>query len=163
VRGLALIVLASACGSDDVDLTGTYVVDADVGSMPCGNDQPVVMPSAALVFTKEELFGTPYFSMDMCTDAAATNCSGGGLFGYSFAEPIDDGWSGVIYSASGTSSCAYVFAQHTATLEELKLVVDIEVHSEDVTDGSPCTAEEAERRGASMPCTKHERIDATRL
>ena len=157
------LVSAAGCGSDDVDLTGVYRVDADVGSMPCGADQPVMTPPPYLKFEQQEIFGTKYFAMLECSDEAATNCSGGGLFGDSFAEPIDGGWRGVVSSASGTTSCYYSFLEQTAKVDGMKLVVESNEYSEMTADATNCTAEEAEKRGKTMPCTTHERIDATKL
>jgi hypothetical protein len=161
---LFAVLLVAACGTDDVDLTGVYHVDADVSAMPCGADQPLPMPSPFLKFVKNDFIGTEYFSMERCSDMAATNCSGGGLFGDSFAEPIDGGWRGILSSASGTTTCLYAYTEMTAKLSNRALVVDSETHSEEaMVDASACTAEEAEKRGKKMPCTEHERIDATRL
>jgi hypothetical protein len=162
VRLAAAAVVLAACGTDEVDLTGIYRVDADVGSMPCGADTPVAMPPPYLKFAKGEIFGSEYFAMLTCSDEAGTNCTGGGLFGDSFPEPIDGGWRGVVTAASGTTTCFLTYIEQTAKLSGVKLVVDIATHGE---EGSPsaCTTEEADRRGKDMPCTEHERIDATQL
>ncbi len=159
---LAALALAAAC-SDDVDLTGVYRVDADVASSPCGTDQPIMMPPAYLRLAKDELLGNEYFSLQTCSDAAGTDCAGGGLFGTSFHEPIDGGWRGVMYSASGTTAtCDLSYTEHTAVLTSAMLVVDITTYSEQTSDVA-CTVDEAEARGTTMPCSDHERIDATRL
>jgi len=162
VKRFAALLVVAACGTDEIDLTGIYRVDADVGSMPCGADTPLAMPPPYLKFAKGEIFGAEYFAMLTCSDEAGTNCSGGGLFGDSFPEPIDGGWRGVISSASGTTTCSLLFIEQIAKLSDVALVVDIATHGE---EGSPsaCTAEEAERRGKDMPCIEHERIDATKL
>jgi hypothetical protein len=164
VRALAAVILLAACGPDEVDLTGMYRVDADVGSMPCGTDQPVMMPPPYLKFAKGEFLGAEYFAMLTCSDEAGTNCSGGGLFGDSFPEPIDGGWRGILSSASGTSTCVLAYTDQTAILGlNGKLVVDVATHGEEASTSTSCTAEEAEKRGKAMPCLEHERIDATRL
>ena len=158
----ALLLQLGACGEDDVDLTGVYRVDSDVGSAPCGSDQALPMPPPYLKFTKAEIFGAPYFAMETCSDEAATNCSGGGLFGDSFAEPIDGGWRGVLSAASGTTTCTLTYRISIAKLSGVKLTVEHTEHGEDTTTGE-CTAEQAEMRGEDMPCTEHEKIDATKL
>jgi hypothetical protein len=152
-----------ACGTDEVDLSGVYRVDTEVGSSPCGADMPIPLRPPFLKFTKGEIFGTPYFSMETCVDEAATSCTGGGLFGDSFAEPIDGGWLGVLSAASGTTSCTLAYTEMTAKLSGAMLVVETYEHSEEITASGNCTAEEAERRGKAMPCSRHERIDATKL
>jgi hypothetical protein len=159
---LAALVLLAAC-SDDVDLTGVYRVDTNVASSPCGADQPVMTPPAFLKFQKEAFITEEYFSMLTCTDAAGMDCTGGGLFGDSFPEPIDGGWRGVVYSAIGTApSCFLAYTEQTAKLSGVKLVVDISSYGEQVSDEALCTTDEAEKRGMKMPCTDHERLDATR-
>lgn len=165
MKRLAVAAVAlAACGSDEVDLAGVYRVDTQVGSSPCGADQPLPLRPPFLKLTKAEIFGAPYFAMETCMDEAATSCSGGGLFGDSFAEPIDGGWRGVISSASGTSTCLLAYTEQTALLSGVSLVVESNVYSEDATvSADGCTAEEAEKRGTTMPCTEHERIEATKL
>ncbi|HEY5951546.1 MAG TPA: hypothetical protein VIV40_38900 [Kofleriaceae bacterium] len=163
VAALVAIGLCGACGTDDVDLTGMYAVDGDVGSMPCGTDQPLPMPPAYVKFQQETIFGSDYYAMLTCVDAAGTNCEGGGLFGDSFTEPIDGGWRGIITTSSGTTTCLLSYTELTAKLASSKLVVETNQHSEEVTDGSPCTTDEAQKRNTAMPCTEHERLDATRL
>ena len=164
LAALALWLLGSAaCGGEEVDLTGVYRVDADVGASPCGADQPLPMPPPFLKFEKDSFLGSEFFSMSTCSDMAATNCTGGGLFGDSFGEPIDGGWRGTVFSASGTSTCTLSYTEQTAKLTGAALVVDSTTYSEDVTDPALCTTDEAEKRGTKMPCEEHERIDATRL
>ena len=163
MRALAAVVLLAACGPDEIDLTGIYRVDADVASMPCGGDQPVATPPPYLKFAKGAFLGAEYFSMLTCSDEAGTNCTGGGLFGDSFAEPIDVGWRGVVYSASGSTTCLLSYSDSTAILDGTKLVVESTTYSEETQTASECTAEEAERRNTKMPCSEHEQIDATRL
>jgi hypothetical protein len=162
-RAFSILVLLAACGSDDVDLTGVYRVDTNVASSPCGADQAVMTPPAFLKFAKEEFLGAEYFSMQTCTDAAGADCTGGGLFGYSFPEPIDGGWRGVVTASSGTTTCLLSYTEETALLTGTKLVVEITNYSEETAPGAACTTDEAEKRGTSMPCTDHEQFDATKL
>ena len=162
---LALIAaLLAACGSDAVDLTGVYRVDSDVASMPCGTDAPVMTPPVALKFAKSNFFGTDYFSYSECDDIAGTMCNGGGLFDNSFSEPVDGGWRGVVTSSGGGgTTCTISYAEQTATLSGIQLVIEVKRYSEDV-DNTPalCSTDEAQRRNTSMPCAAHERIDATK-
>lgn len=165
LRVLYCVLALGACDPDEVDLTGVYRVDSDVGSMPCGADQPLPMPPPYLKFESAEIFGAKYFQMLTCSDEAATNCSGGGLFGDSFAEPIDNGWRGSLSSASssGTMTCTLAFIEQTAIVDGMKIVVETNVYSEDTADTTNCTAEQADMRGKKMPCSEHEQIDATKL
>ena len=165
---LLAVVLATGCGSDDVDLTGIYRVDTAVESEPCGTDAPQDMPPAFLKLTKDSFFGSDYFSMERCADAAATDCSGGGLFGDSFQEPIDNGWRGESSaSSSGGSSdptCTLTYTHGEALLVGAKLTVEFNEYGTEVDNTEAlCTSDEAQRRNDSMPCVRHEKLEATKL
>ncbi len=167
-RLVLLAVVVTACGSDDVDLTGIYRVDVAVESEPCGTDAPQNMPPAYLKLTKDSFFGADYFSMERCADAAGTDCSGGGLFGDSFSEPIDNGWRGITTaSSSGGSSdptCSLSYTRGEAVLVGPKLTVDTNEYGTEVDNTEAlCTSDEAERRNDSMPCVRHEKLEATKL
>lgn len=167
-RALALAIALVACGDDNVDLSGMYQVDTAVGSEPCGADTPTTMPPLFLKLSKEQFFGADYFSMEECMDAAGTDCSGGGLFGDSFSEPIDSGWRGVVTSSSSGGStdptCTLFYSDSSAVLKGTKLTVEASEHSEDVDNTEAlCTTDEAEKRNDAMPCIRHEKIEATSL
>lgn len=88
------------------------------------------------------------------------------MFG-GFAEPIEDGWRGVITTSSGGggSDCLLGYSEQTAVLRGSALVIELERHSEDVPGLSEteCDPSEAERRNITMPCDEHELVDATLL
>jgi hypothetical protein len=165
MRALVLVLIASVASAcaEDVDLTGVYVVDSDVMSNPCGADEPEPDAPAYLRFQKGELFGSPYFAYFACVDEAGSDCASiGGLFD-GFYEPIDDGWQGRTSTASGNAAdCALGYSLQTAILGGNQLVVESSSYADRLAVGS-CTPEEAERRGAEMPCLQHERIQATKL
>ncbi|MGE0549995.1 MAG: hypothetical protein AB7O24_14740 [Kofleriaceae bacterium] len=164
MRILVLAVVLAGC-SDDVDLTGIYRVDLHVGSSPCGNDQPVVNGVAYLSFHQEELFGQDYFAYDECTDAAATDCpGGGGIFG-GFYEPIDGGWLGRASSSAGFGgTCGLSYMEQTAILNGNVLVFELARYQDEVDlPDEDCEPEQAEDRGDSMPCIEHERVEATKI
>ena len=165
MKRAALALMLAACGVDEVDLTGLYRVDADVSSTnSCDNDQPVTNPPIALKFSQGNLFGSEYFYYDECGDLAGANCSGSGLFGTSFAEPIDGGWRGTVTASGGTApNCVISYTDQTAILHGTLMIVEISTYSEGVTTDAECAPEEAEKRGKKMPCTAHERIEATKL
>jgi hypothetical protein len=172
MRALAnVIVLGAGVGAGlggcdgEVDLTGVYRVDVELASAPCGNDAPVADGYAYLRFSRGELFGTPYFAYAACSDETATDCSSvGGLF-EGFFEPIDGGWLGnATYSSSSGLNCTLWLTEKTAILDGSRL--EIELHSYQALVELPnaeCTPEEAETRGAEMPCAQHHLIEATRL
>jgi hypothetical protein len=166
--GAAGLLAAVGCGGDDVDLTGIYRVDSAVGSMPCGTDMPLAMPPAYVELAKQTFFGVEFFALQECRDAAATDCSGGGLFADSFAEPIDGGWRGVVSAAfSGGSAdpmCTLRYSVGTALLAGATLTVESTEYSEQVANTAElCTSDEAGRRGTMMACIAHEQLVATRL
>ena len=166
MKTIMVCVLFAACsGSDHVDLTGVYQVTVDVGSAPCGTDQPVPMPPAYLHFQQMDLLGQKYFTYDNCTDAAATMCdSSGGLFS-AFTEPTSNGWKGELTGWSPSSgTCSIQYDLRTATLMKSALVIEIENHTgTEMVPDSQCTDAEAKKVGPSLPCEMHEHIEATKL
>lgn len=159
-----LLMLLGGC-RDEVDLTGIYVVDANVASAPCGVDLPVPDAPAYVKLAEEELFGSTYFSLSACTDETGTDCTSiGGLFG-GFSEPIDDGWRGITtYSSGSGASCSLGMTVRIATLGGNQLVIESYTYEEGADlPADECSPEEAERRGDAMACTAHDRLEATRL
>jgi hypothetical protein len=157
------LVVGGCGGGDPVDLSGVYRVDVAVESAPCGADTPTISPPAYVKLGKESLFGQQYFDYATCTDAAGTDCAGGGLFS-GFFEPIDDGWRGVVTSSSGSGgSCSLGYFEQTAILTDGMLVIEASTYRDTVDlAAEQCQPEEAERRGDTMPCEEHTRVDATR-
>lgn len=162
MRSLALAaVLASGCGDDPIDLTGIYQVQTHVGSKPCGNDVPVMMPAAYLKLEKMNFFAD-YFAVSQCTDAAGMDCTPGGLFDGLF-EPIDNGWRGVSTSSSPAAPdrCALSYNEDTAILNGSHLVVESSHHvSFENRPMADCTTDKAEELAKSLPCEEHELIEA---
>jgi len=159
-----ILALGGGCGGD-VDLSGIYRVDVSVASRPCGADAPVTSAPSFVKLTKANLFGTDYFAYDGCTDEAGTDCTSiGGLFG-GFFEPIDGGWRGFAsYASNSGLNCTLGISDTTAILDGTRLVIDGSTYEDRVELlEEQCTPEEAEKRGEAMPCTEHERVEATRL
>lgn len=163
---MALLIGLAACGGGDgIDLSGMYRVDVAVGAMPCGEDTPLPSIPPFLKFAPDEFLGQKYYKYDGCMDEAGTDCAAtGGLF-TGFFEPIDDGWRGVVTSSSGSGgSCSLSYFDQTAILKQTALVIDGSSFREVVDlPEDKCDPDEAERRGDSMPCAEHERIEATKL
>jgi len=166
---LLVLLMVAGCSDDGVDLGGVYRVDTSVESEPCGVDMPAAMPAVYVKFVEDEIFGSKYYAMEECSDAAGLDCSGGGLFGgSSFSEPIDDGWRGVtLSSSSGGSSdptCLLFYSEGTAILKGGLITVESSDYSEEVANTEElCTTDEAEKRGTSMMCERHEKLTATKL
>lgn len=118
------------------------------------------MPPATLELIPDDVFGFVYAR---CTDDAATACDSPNPYTDSFPEPIDGGWRGISTTAGGATTCSLIYTAQTATLRGNRLVIEIETHRDDVpAETVSCSPDEAERRGISMPCIEHERLEATR-
>lgn len=164
MKRLLLVVVMAACSSD-TDLGGVYMVTADVSSSPCGADAPVSPVPAYLSFTQSEFFGAKIWTFEICSDAAGTSCdSNSGLFG-GFSEPIDNGWKGVESADSFSDpTCYLTYDVRTAILTGKMMVIESNNYSDTPALDQPhCTTDEAEKRGTTMPCMMHERIEATKL
>ncbi len=163
---LGLVVVA-ACSSDATfDLTGMYQVTADVESMPCGTDQPVVMPPAYLRFQKMMFGGLTYFTYDECNDAAGTDCPNtGSLFSDSYVVPVSNGWTLVEKeSSSSGGNCTLTYIEGSALVTSGQLAIEHNEWSDNVQlPDAQCTTTEAGNRGKTMPCVDHYHIDATKL
>jgi hypothetical protein len=155
---VALLLLALAACTDDVDLTGVYRVDRAVGSAPCGTDETIDF-AAVVKFEEMELFGQEYFGYSGCTDETATECTSiGGLIG-GFFEPIDDGWLGrsSFSSGGGGDECLLGIVRQTAILKGAALTIELTGYEENVIGltAEQCSPDEAEQRGEAMPCVRH--------
>jgi hypothetical protein len=160
VKRLVVVLALSACDQSIqlVDLTGVYQVGTDVSSKPCGSDVPVSQPAPFVTFSENDVLGG--FWMQSCADRAATNCWGDKYLG-AYPGALEDGWQGTVSGASET--CFLTYRVQTAKLfDGTHLVVETTEYGEQSTT-VVCTAHDAEVRGSLMPCTLHERIDATRL
>lgn len=159
---LAIAVLLAGC-NDDVELEGMYEVTAEGESSPCGADTPVT-GAPFLKFTRGEFFGATIYNYERCMDAAGVDCEGsGGLF-EALTEPIDNGWLGHLTSSSGTEAggtCLLGVRETRATLNGNHLVIERQANEEEIPYvEATCTTDEADRRGAEMPCTEHHRLEA---
>ena len=166
MKALLLMAALAACGgSDGVDLSGVYMVTADVSSSPCGTDMPTPSSPTYLKFTKMQVLGANVWTYDSCSDAAGTMCdNSGGIFG-GFTEQIDNGWKGIeSFDSFSGSTCELGYDERTALLKMKALVIESNDYLDmPMLDEAHCTTEEAEKRGKTMPCMMHERIEATQL
>ena len=167
MKRIILLAAVAACSSssDGVDMTGIYMVTTDIASMPCGADQPVLMPPAYLKFHKDNFFGVTIWNYDECNDAAGTDCPG---FGDSFELQKPNGWDGEEkYSSnggSGSTTCSLGYIVSSARLVKGALTLEHTDYHDTVTlPDSQCTTDEAGKRGTTMPCQEHSHIEATKL
>ena len=166
MKGTILLLAVAACSSSDgVDLSGTYMVTTDIASMPCGTDQPVMMPPAYLKFHKDNFLGVTLWTYDECNDSAATDCPS---FGDTYELQAPNGWTGdEKYSSnggSGSTTCSLGYIQSSATLVKGAMTLEHTEYQDTVTlPDAQCTTDEAGKRGTSMPCVTHWHIEATKL
>jgi hypothetical protein len=165
---LGMLVMLGACGTDNVDLTGVYRVDVYVGSPTCGADAPITTGTPFLKFRKDNFLGQEYFAIDGCTDAAGTTCPNKGSLFDGLPEPTSNGWRGVLTESSnggsGSTMCTLLYSERAATLTGTKLVIEARENGQTVDlPNASCVPKEAETRNTSMPCTKHEHTEATKL
>ena len=164
MRGIILLLGVAACGGDDVyDLTGIYQVSADVESMPCGTDAPIMMPPAYLKFHKEQAFGLNFFVYDECTDAAGTSCQSGGVHD-SYVIGQSNGWKITETEDSFGGTCTLTYIEGSALVTGKALAIEHSEYSDtpNLTQAQ-CTTDEAGKRGKTMPCVDHYHIDAMKL
>ena len=163
-HALLVTVVAFAGCSDDVDLTGTYMVTREASSSPCGVDAPITDGKPIIRFEKQSLLGSDFFQFERCDDAAGTGCSSAGLFA-ALSIPTDRGWDGQTSSSSGSGGrCVLSFRASQVTLEGDHLVFE-----ETARDGelmipdAACEPETAEARQDELACSEHTVLEADRI
>ena len=163
-RPVFAIALLIGCSDDEIELAGMYEVRSVAASMPCGADQPVTGFAPYLKFTRSEFLGATIYNFQDCMDAAGTDCvPSGGLF-EALTERIPGGWLGHLTSSSGTEAggtCVLGMSETRATLDGSHLVIEKQTNEEELPFvDATCNTDEADRRGADMPCVAHERTEA---
>lgn len=163
---LATLLGVAACGSDDVDLSGVYRVDAAVGSdTGCGADAPLPDAPPFLKLRKDDFFGSTYFAIESCQDQAGSDCPDSGRISGSLFEPIGGGWRSIVTASSGGgTTCGLAYDETIGTLDGEMFVLEHTAYSDQVQlSAADCTTDEAKKRGDSMPCTEHSVVHATRI
>ena len=157
---VALAGLIGCSGSDPtpIDPTGVYHVESRMLSAPCGADEPAFVVEPDMRVTDID---NNYVVVWSCTPDGQ-NCT------YrSFEYPIEDGWRGLTAYMSireQPSECYLGYSELDLYLVDTTLTIETMDYRETIDVDSPaCIYEEALRRGATMPCITHERIDATKL
>lgn len=162
---MLVLALVAACGSSEIDLSGVYMVTSDVGSMPCGTDQPIVGAPAFIQFQKMNLLGHDYFAFQDCPDATGTSCTDPGDIFDAFYLSTSLGWENEETESSngGDTSCELTYILSTADLDGKQLVIEGNMYSDLVClPMAQCTTDEAQKRGTTMPCSQHEHLEATK-
>jgi hypothetical protein len=168
MRSVLALIVCSGCVNPTpvVNLAGTYRVDRDVGSAPCGMNAPDPNAPAFVIFRKMDLEGgSPYFTFDGCADPEGTNCPIMGSVFMAFAEPIRGGWRGRLSTATpGGGTCVLVLLDETAVLHGNQLVIETHTYRDQVQlSDADCQPGEAESRGSQLPCIEQSEIDATKI
>jgi hypothetical protein len=162
-RVVVVVLGLTACGTDGIDLRGTYQVIAHTADAT-GCTSPVAVTDPPYVrFTKDSIFGNDYYALSACTDATQTDCPSAGLYG-PFAQPIDDGWRAELGVAQTIGGCVLDYALADAVLTGDALVIDgHRYHDETDRPDSECTGQTAVDLGDSLPCAGIEHLEATKL
>ncbi len=160
---LAAGLLLVAC-AEDPDISGifrttSHLVDDD----SCGTGEPAADP--AYFRLRMENFFVDFYALASCDGPSPDTCDGGSLlslFGATFVEPGDDGWTGESFAASSVgvgTPCLLAHVTSAATWQsDGTMQVEISVYStEDATlIGEACKFAAAEARQDELPCTAHE-------
>ena len=174
----AMILLSSACGDgngsdEDTDagtsgpaIAGIYEVThhtesilLDVDCVTEGNertDPPYIQVRA------DTGIGGEAYGVHPCDTADEASCVDMESLGY-LDTPEVDGWTGVIpYSRTVGDSCDLSYLHHRAIVaDDRSLRLEGRRYGETVPVAEvSCSAEEAQRRGAAMPCESYEVIVA---
>jgi hypothetical protein len=155
----AIILCAALAGgcSDDVDISGLYQTSYHTQNTgDCATEGPAITDDPPYFLIELSNFlGQEFYTFSECSSASETDCTGFGIFGQSFTEPIDGGWRGEMSLASYSGDqCYLTFAHGQAILaDDGTLRIEWRSYSEQATlSDDDCTAEEAGDRGDDMPC-----------
>jgi len=162
-RVLAVVLGLTACGTDGIDLGGTYQVTAHTADAT-GCTSPVAVTDPAYVrFTAGSLLGNKYYALSACSDPTQMDCPSAGLYG-PFAQPIEDGWRAELGVAQTIGGCVLDYATADAVLMDDALVIDARrYHDETDRPDSECTGQTAVDLGDTLPCVGAEHVEATRI
>ena len=162
----ALAALATACGgSDEVDLSGAYAVEAHLAD-PEGCENAIAVensPGLSIRFIEQDLLGQTYYEWNWCADAEGGACeeySGFSLYG----EPVDGGWESRISLSSFGGDCMVAMIRSTATLDGDQMLVETRSYSGTFeTDAAGCQPDLADSREDELACVQLEVIEAAAL
>ena len=157
LAGLSVLVISSACGGGDPDFVGTYMTTSHVSNQTqcSGADTPIDAPPYFRI-TSQKFFGATVYTRDDCDSADQASCvSGGGL--------VDSTGVGFVLTQSGdASSCSLGYISYQAALDGDELTFSTTTYA-DSGAIDPCTTDEAEKRGDSMPCQSYDILVGTRV
>jgi hypothetical protein len=152
---------AAGCSSR-VDISGLYEVTAHtLNEASCDTEGAPVDEPPYFSIEKDEFFGQTFYVYNDCTSPSPDDCTGFGLFGRSFTQPISDGWKGQVSTSSGSGGQCYLsFRQMSAVFQpDGSLRIEDRMWQEQAElSEDRCDTDEAEARGSSMPCAHFEVI-----
>ena len=156
----------AACASDP-EIGGIYQTTVHtLNTMGC-EEGPPDGDNPYFQIKKQDLLGHIVYGFGTCTSADPGSCTDLGLFSIAFTLPGENGWTGATASASsdGSQMCSLGYSESSATLQAGGGVhVELRTYLQDVMlSPDACTTDEAERRGTSLPCTRYEKIEGTRV
>lgn len=160
---LILTALTVGCAGE-VDIGGLYETTYHTrNTSDCSVEGPAVTDDPPYFLLElSDFLGQEFYSFSECTSASEEDCSGFGIFGQSFSEPIDDGWRGEMSLATYSGDiCTLTFAQGDAILQDDgSLRIQWRSYSAEASlSNDDCTAEEAGDRGTELPCAGFEVLE----
>jgi hypothetical protein len=160
-NALLVVLLLAACGGDPPDITGLYMTTShEAAADSCqGGTTPADSP-AYFRIEEREILGAAYRTRIDCADTEMSSCTGGSGI---LVEETDDGYRGDAYISSGDpAACTLIYSSYDAALSGDQLIFENYNYSESGAI-DPCTTDEAEARGADMPCSSYEIIAGVRV
>lgn len=167
--GIVVSLVLAGCG-DNVDLpsiAGTYVVDVDLHEKPCGTEvgpadvsDPFFVPMTGWTFDIVEYPDKPYPFLYSCWVHTTEPCHA--LTATAIMTPLWNGWEEILPRADvsdGTCTLAYGVVLLTSDVD--RMIVDTRWYKQTTAELGACTQAEARARATSMPCYKHEHVEAT--
>jgi hypothetical protein len=167
---ILIAIVLVACGDNGRPpiITGTYVADVDVHEKPCGtlvaaddHSDPWFEPSVGWSIEIKEYADTPYPFLYRCWFHTTEDCSV--LEATALVTPRMDGWERVMLEANlRDNECSLAYGVMRLTQADDRLTFDLTWNKQvGGIDPAACTETEAVARRASMPCYKHEHVEAT--
>jgi hypothetical protein len=157
------VLLLAACGSD-VAIEGMYQTTYETSNPQGCTEGPMMIQKPFFQIKKNEFLGQTVYTFEFCDSMDATTCTGA-LAGAVLSQSIDNGWRGVVSIASGSAgNCTLEYIVSSAVLTGSKLHAELKQYSDQVmlTDAQ-CTADEAGKRGTSLPCKSFDVVEGTRV
>jgi len=168
--GIVGVLLVGACGDNGTPPipSGTYVADIDIHEKPCGTrvdpadvSDPFFVPMTGWTFDIVDYPDADYPFMYQCWGHSTEPC--GALTVIAFDRPRLDGWDAIILDAYADeiTKCTLAYGEMSLRPRANQMTFELTWYKQTGIASGPCTQDEAATRATSMPCYKHEHVEAT--